>query len=89
MIKETSGPDNLREDQSLGRLRWYGKTSGSAEAKRRLVMVRSWTAGTLLAVCTTMTLPALVLAQMQSVDEALALSRKTGRPVFALAGNRT
>lgn len=28
-------------------------------------------------------------AQLTSVDEAVALSRKTGRPIFALAGNKT
>ena len=29
------------------------------------------------------------LAQMQSVDQAVQLSQATGRPIFALAGNKT
>jgi hypothetical protein len=33
--------------------------------------------------------PSSVMAQLQSVDQALELSRKTGRPIFALAGNKT
>jgi hypothetical protein len=28
-------------------------------------------------------------AQLESVDEAVAISRKTGRPIFALAGQKT
>jgi hypothetical protein len=28
-------------------------------------------------------------AQLQSVDEALAISKKTGRPIFAMAGQKT
>jgi hypothetical protein len=28
-------------------------------------------------------------AQIQTVDEALVLSKKTGRPIFALAGSKT
>jgi hypothetical protein len=34
-------------------------------------------------------LPSVLVAQLQSVDEAIALSRKTGRPIFAMAGNKT
>ena len=33
--------------------------------------------------------PAVVLAQLHSVDEAAALSKTTGRPIFAMAGNKT
>jgi hypothetical protein len=28
-------------------------------------------------------------AQLPTIDEALAISQKTGRPIFALAGNKT
>jgi hypothetical protein len=34
-------------------------------------------------------LPSLTVGQLQSVDEALQLSRKTGRPIFAMAGSKT
>ena len=34
-------------------------------------------------------LPSSLLAQLHSVDEALQASRTTGRPVFAMAGNKT
>lgn len=34
-------------------------------------------------------LPAALRAQPQTVDEAMQLSQTTGRPVFAMAGNKT
>ena len=34
-------------------------------------------------------LPSVLMAQLQSVDEALATARRTGRPIFAMAGNKT
>jgi hypothetical protein len=34
-------------------------------------------------------LPSVLMAQLQSVDEALAVSKRTGRPIFAMAGNKT
>ncbi len=34
-------------------------------------------------------LPSVLTAQLQSVDDALAISKKTGRPIFAMAGNKT
>jgi hypothetical protein len=34
-------------------------------------------------------MPSVLLAQLQSVDEATALSKITGRPIFAMAGNKT
>jgi hypothetical protein len=33
--------------------------------------------------------PSLLMAQLQSVDAALAASRTTGKPVFAMAGSKT
>ena len=43
----------------------------------------------LFAITIICTQPASALAQLQSVDEAQALSRKTGLPIFVMAGNRT
>lgn len=34
-------------------------------------------------------LPSVLMAQLQSVDEAMATARRTGRPVFAMAGSKT
>jgi len=34
-------------------------------------------------------LPSVVWAQSQSVEQAVQLSQATGRPIFALAGNKT
>jgi len=34
-------------------------------------------------------LPPMLMAQLQSVDDAIAQSRSTGRPIFAMAGNKT
>jgi hypothetical protein len=34
-------------------------------------------------------LPSVVWGQSQSVDQAVQLSQATGRPIFALAGNKT
>lgn len=34
-------------------------------------------------------MPSVLLAQMQSVEQAVQLSQATGRPIFALAGNKT
>jgi len=31
----------------------------------------------------------MLMAQLQSVDDAIAQSRSTGRPIFAMAGNKT
>jgi hypothetical protein len=44
---------------------------------------------TVLALGLLASLPAGVLAQLQSVDEAERLSKATGRPIFAMAGNKT
>lgn len=35
------------------------------------------------------TLPSMLMAQLQSVDDAIAQSRSTGRPIFAMAGDKT
>jgi hypothetical protein len=34
-------------------------------------------------------LPTYAAAQLHSVDEALSASKKTGRPIFAMAGQKT
>jgi len=34
-------------------------------------------------------LPSALRAQLQSVDEAIQASQTTGRPIFAMAGNKT
>ena len=52
-------------------------------------LIRRSSIRTLLSACTVFTLPSLVLGQSYSVDESLALSRKTGRPIFAMAGDKT
>jgi len=52
-------------------------------------MIGRWTVRALLSACTMFTVPAMVLGQLYSVDESLELSRKTGRPIFAMAGNET
>lgn len=33
--------------------------------------------------------PTVIWAQLQSVDQAVQLSQATGRPIFALAGDKT
>ena len=43
----------------------------------------------LVAAAAVCTVPALASAQLKDIDEALSLSRKTGRPIFAMAGNKT
>ena len=52
-------------------------------------MIRQGTVHILLSVYIVLTLPALVLGQVYSIDASLALSRKSGRPIFAMAGNKT
>ena len=59
------------------------------ELKRRKIMIRQGTVHILLSVYIVLTLPALVLGQVYSIDASLALSRKSGRPIFAMAGNKT
>ena len=34
-------------------------------------------------------MPSVLWAQVQSVEQAVQLSQATGRPIFALAGNKT
>ena len=52
-------------------------------------MSRTFASILLLGLAGAMILPTAGVAQLQSVDEALELSRVTGRPIFAMAGNKT
>ena len=52
-------------------------------------MSRSSFVGALVCCASLVSLPSVVVGQLQSVDEAVQLSRKTGRPIFAMAGSKT
>ena len=52
-------------------------------------MSRSSLVGAIVCCAALASLPSVAVGQLQSVDEALKISRKTGRPIFAMAGSKT
>jgi hypothetical protein len=52
-------------------------------------MFARWMTGPVALLAIVAGFPYAVMAQLQSVDQALEISKKTGRPIFAMAGNKT